>query len=130
MKKIVLTLVAMLSMTMAFASNTENEMEAPKAAEVTSDNMSQNYDMRVNMRRLAVTLNLDAYQMDAVPVVYSQFVREMREAGEANSNDRKALVEQAAQKELSNMSYVLNSKQYDTFSTLLNVTLSNRGLLK
>ena len=124
MKKIVLTLVALMSMTLTFASNKS------KAPEVTATNMNQNYDMRVNYARLANTLQLNADQEEAVQTIHEQFIRDMHKAGQAEEASRKDLVKKAADKEMKYMRYVLNNKQYDTFSTLLNLTLANRGLLK
>ncbi len=124
MKKIVLSMAAMMTMTVAFASKSE------KAPEVTATNMVQNYDMRVNYRNLASTLDLNDYQREAVELIHNKFVNEMKSAETADASVRQDLVQKAADKELQYMSYVLNGKQYDKFAKLLNLTLSNRGLLK
>ena len=124
MKKIVLSLVAMMSMTVAFANESE------KTPEVTATNMVQNYDMRVNYRNLASTLALTEYQIEAVQLIHDKFVNEMKSAANAGESERGSLVKKAADKELQYMGYVLSGKQYDKFSKLLNLTLSNRGLLK
>ncbi|MBM6992384.1 MAG: hypothetical protein I3J02_03850 [Prevotella sp.] len=124
MKKIVLSMVAMMSMTMAFASESE------KTPEVTATNMVQNYDMRVNYRTLASTLDLNDYQMEAVELIHNKFVNEMKNAETADAAVRQDMVKKAADKELQFMSYVLDGKQYDKYAKLLNLTLNNRGLLK
>ena len=116
MKKIVLTLAAMMTMSMAFA-NTEN---IPAA----------NYDMTVNYSKLATTLELSADQIDAVEAIHDQFINDMRKAANAEASERAELVKKAATKELKYMHYVLNEKQYRKYNTLLNLTLENRGLLK
>ena len=56
MKRLFLTMVAVLSMTMTFA---ENENAA-------SLNSTEAYDMTVNMRKLAQTLGLTTDQMEIV----------------------------------------------------------------
>ena len=103
MKKIVLTLAAVMTMSMAFA-NTENIPE--NAPEVTEASTAANYDMTVN------------------------YINDMRKAANAEASERAELVKKAATKELKYMHYVLNEKQYRKYNTLLNLTLENRGLLK
>lgn len=131
MKKIVLTLAAMFSMTMAFAENSDKHgNETQKAPEVTVANMDQKYDMSLNYSSLASALQLDNYQMEAVQIVHNKFVGEMNDAAQADASERSTMVKQAADKELKYMSYILTRDQYRKFNTLLNVTLNNRGLLK
>jgi hypothetical protein len=131
MKKIVLTLIAILSVTMAFAGEREkNHGKVNNAQEVTVQTMDQNYDMTLNYRKLGSTLGLNGYQMKAVELIHDKFVNEMKDAERAEASDRKELVQEAAGKELKYMRYVLDGDQYDKFATLLNLTLSNRGLLK
>lgn len=117
----------MMTMSMAFA-NTENIPET--APEVTETSTAANYDMTIDYSRLANTLQLSADQMDAVEAIHDQFINDMRKAANAEESERKELVKKAATKELKYMHYVLNDKQYRTFTTLLNLTLENRGLLK
>ena len=60
MKKIVLMLVAMMTMSMANAENENNNtVQAANA-----------YDMTVNMRKLAVTLGLTFDQIEAVQDIH------------------------------------------------------------
>lgn len=127
MKKIVLTLAAMMTMSMAFA-NTENIPE--NAPEVTEASTAANYDMTVNYSKLATTLELSSDQIDAVEAIHDQFINDMRKAANAEASERAELVKKAATKELKYMHYVLNEKQYRKCNTLLNLTLENRGLLK
>ena len=130
MKKIVLTLIAILSVTMAFAGEREkNHGKVNNAQEVTVQTMDQNYDMTLNYRKLGSTLGLNGYQMKAVELIHDKFVNEMKDAERAEASDRKELVQEAAGKELKYMRYVLDGDQYDKFATLLNLTLSNRRLL-
>ena len=118
MKKIVLMVVAMLSMTMGYAEN-EN---------VNTVQGADAYDMSVNVRRLAVTLGLTLDQMEAVEDIHTNFCKEMQLAGHAASEQREELMDKAIRKDLRYMHYVLNQKQYKNYVMLLNTTLVNRGL--
>ncbi len=118
MKKIVLMVVAMLSMTMSYAEN-----ENANAAQATNA-----YDMHVNIRRLAVTLGLTDDQMEAVQDIHQNFCNEMMMAAQANGDERQQLLDQAVRKDIRYMRYVLDQKQYKYYLLLLNTTLTNRGL--
>jgi len=118
MKKIVLTIVAMLTMTMAFA---ENE----KAVAV--DN-AQNYNMQVNYRSLAVALGLNDDQMDGVKNIYKNFCTEMMNASQAPKDEQKKMVNEAVAKQRKYMGYILDDEQFRKFCNLIDVTLQNRGL--
>lgn len=118
MKKIVLTVVALLSMTMAFADgenvNNVNEMEA--------------YNFSINSYKLGVALGLNLDQAEAVSDIEKQFGIEMKNAGEANKDQRPEMVKKAVNKNLSYMHAVLTDQQYHKYLMLLNLTLNNRGL--
>ena len=118
MKKIVLMLVAMFTMTMANAENEDNN----------ATQVSNAYDMKVNIRKLAVTLGLNLDQMEIVKDIHHQFCNEMMMAAQATGDERAAMVEQAVKKDVRYMHYVLDDKQYKTYLLLLNTTLTNRGL--
>lgn len=118
MKKIVLTLVALMSMTMTFA---ENE----RAAEL---NTTEAYNMTVNMKKLSQALKLNKDQIEAVTEIHKTFSAEMMFAAQYGKEERSQLVEKAINKDLAYMNYILNREQYRNYLTLLNVTLANRGL--
>ena len=114
-------MVAMLSMTMAFAEG-EN---------VNSVNNVAAYDMSCNMNKLAAALSLTADQREAVDNIYETFAAEMMFAAQYYSNDqRKEMVNKAINKNIAWMNYVLNDKQRRTYLMLLNTTINNRGLNK
>ena len=114
-------MVAMLSMTMAFAEG-EN---------VNSVNNVAAYDMSCNMNKLAAALSLTADQREAVDNIYQTFAAEMMFAAQYYSNDqRNEMVKKAINKNVAWMNYVLNDKQRRTYLMLLNATLNNRGLNK
>jgi|SRR5574344_377766 hypothetical protein len=118
MKRLFLTLVAMLSMTMTFAENEKAE----------SMNNVEKYDMSVNMRKLGVTLGLTMDQFEAVENIHNVFDAEMKLAAHASDTDRQEMVEKAIDRDIKWMGYVLNEKQYHTYLMLLNLTLQNRGI--
>ena len=118
MKKIALTLVAMMTLTMGYAK-TENFKKV--------DN-TERYDMSCDLRRLADKLNLTEAQMDAVEAIQISFNNNMQEAATANHFERRHLVHQAVRKDVHQMQRVLNDKQFDTYMLLLGTTLRNKGL--
>ena len=119
MKKIVLTLVALMSMTMTFA---ENVIAA-------SLNAAEAYDMTVNINSLSKALGLAKDQIESVAEIHKTFSAEMLFAAQtANGEERQKMVDRAINKDLAYMDYVLNKEQYRRYVTLLNVTLYNRGL--
>ena len=114
-------MVAMLSMTMAFAEG-EN---------VNSVNNVAAYDMSCNMNKLAEALSLTGDQREAVDNIYQTFAAEMMFAAQYYSNEqRNEMVKKAISKNVAWMNYVLNDKQRRTYLMLLNATLNNRGLNK
>ncbi len=115
MKKIVLTLVALMSMTTIFA---ENE----------GMNTTEAYNMTVNMKNLARTLNLSKDQVESVAEVHKTFSSEMMFAAQYGKEERTKMVEKAINKDLAYMNYILNKDQYRKYVMLLNITLVNRGL--
>ena len=120
MKKMILTMVAMLSMTMAFA-------EGENAASV---NNVEAYDMSVNMNKLSEALALTADQKEAVSEIHHTFSAEMLFAAQYNNEERKVRVNDAIEKDVKWMRYVLNDKQMRKYLVLLNTTINNRGLNK
>jgi hypothetical protein len=120
MKKMILTLVAMLSMTTAFA---EGEMA------MGTSNMEA-YELNINMDKLSEALNLADDQKEAVADIHHTFASELMFAAQYGASDRKKLVARALDNDVKWMRYVLNEKQFRTYLTLLNSTISNRGLNK
>ena len=120
MKKIVLTILAMLSMTMSFAEETSaNETEKVKA-----------YDMTVDYKRLAVCLGLCLDQMSAVKEIHDTFCENMKEVALLPEDEQQEMLQKVLDIEMRYMSYMLELDQYLKYLALINVTLNNRGLLK
>ena len=122
MKKIVLTVAAVMSMTLAFA-----------AGENDNNNTTTNanaYKFNVSTYALSRALNLDFDQVDVVEDINCTFATEMMNASVSEGSERESKVQSAIKKDLSYMRYILNDRQYREYVKLLNVTLNNRGLNK
>ena len=119
MKKMILTVVAVMSMSMsAFADN----------ANASNTQNVESYDMTINMRKLAVALDMTFDQMESTEDVHRMFCKEMMIAAHASNEERVEMVEKAVKKDLRYMHYILNEEQYHKYLLLLNTTLHNRGL--
>lgn len=118
MKKMMMTLVALMTILMAFAAN-EN---------AKNTNVTAAYDMRVNYRSLANALNLSADQLESVKDIHSTFCVEMMNAANAPKEQQAQFVDKAVAKDLKYMRYVLGNDQYRKYVMLLNATMNNRGL--
>ena len=118
MRKIVMTLVAFMTITMAFAGNSDAK----------SFHETDAYDMHVSIRRLGTTLGLTLDQMDAVKYVHKMFRTDMLDASKASADKKAEKVNEAVEKNFTYMSYVLDKKQMAKYTTLINTTLASRGL--
>ena len=120
MKKMILTMVAMLSMTTAFAEG-EN---------TTAVSNVEAYNMNINIDKLSAALNLAEDQKEAVENIHYVFSTEMLYAAQYGNNDRDAMVKRAINTDVKRMSRVLDNEQMRKYLMLLNVTINNRGLNK
>lgn len=120
MKKIVLAVVALMSVTSVFAAD-------EKENTITDINA---YKMNINTYSLSRALRLTSDQYDMVEDINRTFEAEMMNAAVADPSEREAKKSAAIKKDLSYMRYVLNDKQYRNYVQLLNVTMNNRGLNK
>ena len=118
MKRLFLTVVAMLSMTLTFAEN-EN---------MNSVNTAEAYNLSVNIHQLSKALGLADDQVEAVAEIHKTFCSEMMFATQYGKEERDARVDAAIKKDLGFMNYILNRDQYRKYVMLLNVTMVNRGL--
>ena len=114
----ILTMVAMFSMTLTFA---ENESTA-------NLNTTEAYNMAVNMEKLGQALNLSKDQMESVAEIHKTFSAEMMFAAQYGKEERNKMIDKAIKKDLAYMNYILSREQYRKYLMLLNVTLINRGL--
>ena len=130
MKKIVLTLVALMTMSFCYAETESFRAENNVGHFMMNfmKNQDNRFDMSVDMRRLAVTLDLDDRQMEFVEAIHNSFCNEMEELASLRGPQRRHLVHQAVRKDIHQMQRVLNDKQFDTYMTLLGATLQNKHL--
>ena len=116
----ILTMMAMLSMTTAFA-------EGENVANVSN---MEAYELNINMNKLSDALELADDQKEAVENIHHTFAAELMFAAQYGKNDRSLLVKRAIDNDVKWMRYVLNEKQMHTYLRLLNATINNRGLNK
>lgn len=119
MKKIALTFVALMMMTISYAE-TENRNEVANVQET---------GLTFDLRRLAVTLDLTESQMDAVKIISDNLNDELATAATAHWFERHALVQKAIRKDARHMRNVLNDEQYETYMKLLRATLRNKIIM-
>ena len=115
MKKIVLSMMLLMSMTVAMADNDNNE--AANSA----------YEFNVNVYKLGSTLGFSSDQYTFMADVMEAFSDDMKLAGCASTEDRKGLAHMAIQRNLSAVRTLLTKKQYRKYLMLLNATINNRG---
>ena len=130
MKKVVLTMVAMMAFTFSSAETKSSEAETSLENSVVSyvNNHDTRFDINYDMRRLAVVLDLDEWQMEAVEVIQNNFNDKIRSLASVRGPQLMHLVHQAVRKDAHQMKRVLNDKQFDTYMALLVTTLKNRHL--
>lgn len=120
MKKIVLTVMTLLSLTMAHAA--DENLNAVEGIEA--------YRMEINNKRLAHALDLTSDQLDAVNDVHKEFSANLLSVAAANVEARPAMLKNTIEIDLRYMRMILSAKQYRKYLVLLNATLNNRGLNK
>ena len=113
MKKVVLTLVAMMAVTFSFAKSNEAD---------------KRFDMSCDIYRLSVVLDLDERQMDAVEAIHDDFSTEMQSLSTLKGPQQRFRINQTVRKEAQKMRQVLNDKQFRDYMRILRVTLRNRNL--
>ena len=116
MKKIILFMAFLFTMNAtAFAEN-----EASTNVEA--------YNISVNINSLVKYLNLSNDQVESFENVQKVFEDNLRGASTMSNDGRKKMVKNTINFDLKNMKYILNDEQYKKYTTVLNVTLANRGI--
>ena len=114
MKKMIMCIVMMLSM-----------ITVANAGEMNTNA----FHLTVNANALNKTLGTNNDQADAVSTVMSLFdMQTATVATEDNDDVRNKMLKNAVNENVKLMRGILNSNQMKTYLTLLNATLSNRGL--
>ena len=122
MKKIVLSVVTMMTFAFGYAETTPSHR-------MGIDRQPVNYDMSFNVHRLAAKLDLNENQMETVEVILNCFNNEVQEAATSKGFERRHLIHQAVRKDVDRMYRVLNDEQFNTYMMLLVTTLHNKGLM-
>ena len=112
MKKIVLTLVAAMAVTFSFAGTKSDKR----------------FDMSCDIYSLAVVLDLDESQMDAVEMIQENFSNEMLSISTLKGRQLRHGIHQAVRKDAEQMRQVLNDKQFNDYMRIVFTTLRNRKL--
>lgn len=130
MKKLVLTMVALMTMSFSYAET--NSFKAENNVENFlmgfMKNQDTRFDMSVDMRRLADKLDLTEDQMEVVEVIQDNFTDEMQSLASVRGPRQRHLVHQAVRKDIHQMQRILNDKQFSTYMMLLGATLQNKHL--
>ncbi len=111
MKKIVLTMVAVMAFTFSFAETESNR-----------------FDFSCNMHRLSVLLDLDENQMEAVETIHNCFSDEIQSLASLRGPQLRHRIHQAVRKDAFQMKRVLNDKQFNTYMRVIVATIHNRHL--
>ncbi len=123
MKKVVLTMVAMMAFTFSFAETKSNSIEKSFI-----ENADTRFDMSCDMHRLSALLDLNEWQMEAVEAIQNCFNDEIQSLASVRGPQLRHLVHQAVRKDAQQMQRVLNDKQFSTYMLLLGTTLRNKHL--
>ena len=115
MKKMIVTLVAMMAVTFSFA-------------ETNSNNVDRRFDMSCNMDRLAEVLALDEDQAEAVETIHDNFNNELKSLASVRGPIQRHMVHQAVRKDAQKMKNVLNKEQFGLYMRIMLNTLRNRQL--
>ena len=120
MKKGFLMMVMMFTMSVYSFAEDNNATEIERV---------ERYNIKVNTKKLADYLELTTDQFDAVESITDEFSNDMAFAAtECSNGGRIAVTKNAIEKNIKNMSYILNRQQYHKYLTVLNATLNNRGI--
>lgn len=130
MKKIVLTMIALMAFTFSFAEtkNNSTEMSANGFDKSMEENVDARFDMSCDMHRLSALLDLNEWQMEAVEAIQNCFNNEILSLASIRGPWLRHRVHQAVEKDARQMKRVLNDKQFNTYMLLLTTTLRNKHL--
>ena len=121
MKKIMLTLMAVLTMSIsAFASN----VSARESSYILSDSIRS-----ININSLAKYLELPAENKKTFGNVYDTFKNKMNKALKMeDSKEKNEMIDKAIRYDLRNVASMLDSEQYHKYLRIFNATLKNKGI--
>ena len=121
MKKIILTVVAAMTMTLGFAETKNNQAEQVQSVETS-------FDLSFDVRRLADKLQLTSEQIEAVEAISNSLNRELETAAQTKGFGQMIQTERAISKDMRHMRRILNDKQYNTYMMLMGTTIRNQRM--
>ena len=129
MKKILFTLMLLFSLSVNVIAN---EVPVTKRVEnvqkIELDRQAAKYDFTVNYEKIGCCLDMSLEQLDDFKFYFDKFKDNMMFAYYGcNETSRCNFIKNAVDKNVKEMSYILNEKQHKKYLTLLNMTLKNRG---
>ena len=118
MKKVFMTLVAVMAVSVSMVA-------APKAEK---DAEPSQYTINFNSHSIARYLSMSNDQVADMERIHDNFSREMKKAEQADDANRDKLTKKAILRDISYMRSILNETQFRKYNAVLNATLTNRGL--
>lgn len=89
---------------------------------------AEKYELKISHHKLADALGITNEQMEMFNNVITEFENDMIFASRMESEDSSnKIVANAVKKNIRNVYYILDDKQYHKYLMFLNLTLSNRG---
>lgn len=92
-----------------------------------SNNARANWNKSINIGKLSNYLKLDSKQSEEVAQICEFFTHELGKASVAKKDQQQKL-QRAVYGNLKLMKQTLNKEQYAKYTTLINLTLRNRGI--
>ena len=120
MKKVLFMLVMMFTMSVYSFAEDNNATEIERI---------EKHNIKVNTKKLANYLGLSQDQEEVVEVIEDEFSNDLMFAAvECSKESHNKVMNNLIEKNIKNMGYILNKEQYRKYLTVLNATISNRGL--
>lgn len=90
---------------------------------------AEKYELKISHHKLADALGVTNEQMEMFNNVITEFENDMIFASHMESEDSSnKIVANAVKKNIRNMHYILDDKQYHKYLMFLNLTLNHRGI--
>ena len=132
MKKILFTLMMLFTLSVSVMADdvpvTENAKKIENLNQIALEKQAAKYDFTVNYRSIGRFLEMPIDQLDVFKLCFDQFKDDMFFAyNECSEASRDRVVKNILNKNVKEMRYILNKKQYKKYLFIMNTTLRNRG---
>ena len=134
MKKVIITLVVMVTMAFSFcvcanAKNTPVGYNFGLVKSASVDSLVSKYDFNINYKNLEKCLNVTSEQRGDFELMFDKFKRNIRFAKfESDSAKSDTIAKNAIMTNVKDMRGLLNRKQYKKYLTILNATVRNKEI--